>query len=507
MRVQREIEAVRPGSRVDGSAGRTCVPFAIWLGVLMVIAAGLRMLALGVRSFWLDEAASSLLARTDWQTFASAVIHRQANMTFYYLLLRGWLLFGNSETYIRSLSVIFGVAPIPVLYLFGRTMFDHRTARIVALLFTVHAFQIQYSQEARGYSLVLFLTLLSCYFFFQLLSSPNRWILAAYIVSTALAVYTQVFAAWIVVVQSLFVFLLPNVREVRHRFLIGAGAVTGLTIPLAVCLLVISNRSQLSWMIQSSASSFHQLLLDLSGDGGNALLVLKMSLVAGSIAFYVRKQEQPLAHRRNYLFVWSWLLLPVGMMALISVLWPALQSRYLIVCLPAFLLLVADGLAHIRSRVVFLAALMAVVGLSLVGVTSYFQHRRDLAHSDNWRDATHHIISEAQAGDTILFPYSAEEIAFREYQQRQEHPGRELTLLPHRTDLELLSTAGTWATPDLAYTAAEQSQRVWVITALQPNQHIRAAEAALRMRADQVVERNFGFVRTQLFVSRKKDNH
>jgi uncharacterized membrane protein len=478
----------------------TRVPFAIWFGILMVVAAALRIFALDVKSFWLDEAASSMLARIDWHTFVRAIIHRQSNMTFYYLLLRGWSRFGDSEAYLRSLSVIFGVAAIPLLHLFGRIIFDHRTARIAALLFTVHAFQIQYSQEARGYSLVIFLALLSCYFFIQLLSSSRRWILAAYIVSTALAIYTQVFASWILLVQSLWVFLVPSLREVRHRFIVAAGAVVALTIPLAVCLLALSSRSQLSWMNQSSVSSFHQLLLDVSGGGGNALLILELALLAASIAFSIVGD----ASRRNtYLFLWSWLLLPVVIMAISSLRWPILQSRYLIVCLPAFLLLVADGLSRIPSRVVFVAAVMGVIGLSLVGVSSYFQRRRDLRHSDNWRDATHYVLSEAQPGDTILFPYSAEEIPFREYQYRDGRARGELTVLPDRTDLELLSTAGTWATTDLALRAGE-SQRVWIITALQANDRIRAAEVALNTRAGIAEQRNFGFVRTQLFVSKKK---
>ncbi|MGA7286736.1 MAG: hypothetical protein WBX02_01480, partial [Terriglobales bacterium] len=80
----------------------------IWLGLVVALAAALRLFRLGVRSFWLDEAVSAMLARVDRHVFASAVIHRQANMVLYYLLLRGWTRLGSSEFALRSFSALAG---------------------------------------------------------------------------------------------------------------------------------------------------------------------------------------------------------------------------------------------------------------------------------------------------------------------------------------------------------------------------------------------------------------
>ena len=103
------------GSRSGDAATRSPV-FGIWFGVVLFIATLLRTYKLGSKSFWLDEAASSMLARSDWHTFLNALVHRQANMTLYYLVLRGWIHLGNSETSVRLLSVLFGVASIPLMY-------------------------------------------------------------------------------------------------------------------------------------------------------------------------------------------------------------------------------------------------------------------------------------------------------------------------------------------------------------------------------------------------------
>src|SRR5207248_11580015 len=137
------------------------------LGVVLI----LRIVALGTRSFWLDESASIMLARVDWHTFVNAVIRRQANMALYYTLLRGWVQIGNGEWWTRFLSVIFGVAAISVMYQLGKVILGAKGGRIAALLLAVHAFHIEYSQEARGYSLAVFFALLSCYFFLKSLES------------------------------------------------------------------------------------------------------------------------------------------------------------------------------------------------------------------------------------------------------------------------------------------------------------------------------------------------
>ena len=86
---------------------------------------------------------------------------READMSLYYFLLHGWLLFGGSEFFVRSFSVLFAVASVPAIYLLGRQLFDSRVGLIAAALLAVNAYLVQYSQDARSYSLMVLLGLLS----------------------------------------------------------------------------------------------------------------------------------------------------------------------------------------------------------------------------------------------------------------------------------------------------------------------------------------------------------
>ena len=76
------------------------------------------------------------------------------NPPLYYSVLHGWLRFGDSEAALRIPSMVFGVLTIPLVYALGRTIRDHRLGLVAALLFAISPFQVWYSQEARGYSLV-----------------------------------------------------------------------------------------------------------------------------------------------------------------------------------------------------------------------------------------------------------------------------------------------------------------------------------------------------------------
>jgi uncharacterized membrane protein len=496
-----------PGQSVVGGSRFKPLLFALGL----IVAGVVRAVYLGKKSLWLDESASSLLAGCDTHTFWTALLQRQGNMALYYFLLRGWtrLQLGNSEAVLRLPSVIFGVAAILVLYKLALIVAGTRAAWIASFLIAINLFHIQYSQEARGYTLLVFLALLSCYLFMQVLATPTKRRRATYIVGTVLMVYAHVFGVWIVLAQWLSALWL---RPDRRRAATLDALITGLCIaPLALSLMLISDRSQLSWMSPASTSSLYAVLLDFGGGdfgggAGSLLFLLFVIFILFSLHGRLRSGE----HDRGisagaYVFLWVWFLLPIVGGAIISRYRPVLQARYLIVCLPAFLLLVADGLARLRSRLVFAAALAAITGCSLVGLNAYYRARADQNHSDNWRDATAYCVSQAQPGDAVLFPYSAEEIPFRDYERRLGKFGNRLVILPQKTELELLSLPGAWTNPAQAGDAASRYRRLWVISALQPSAASQEVEATMRAKLGEESRRDFGFVRVRLFGTSEDD--
>src|SRR5580700_9389280 len=138
-------------------------------------------------------------------------------MSLYYLFLRGWLHFGRSEFFVRALSVVFAVTSIPIIYLLGRRFFDSRVGLFGAALLATHAYYVQYSQDARSYSLMVLLCSLSCFCFLETLREPSRRNRAAYILTSVLAVYAQFFSLLILVAQWLSLSMLDRSQISRQN--------------------------------------------------------------------------------------------------------------------------------------------------------------------------------------------------------------------------------------------------------------------------------------------------
>jgi mannosyltransferase len=474
----------------------------LWMALAIALATALRLFRLGTKSFWLDEAISAVLAQACRHAFVTAIVHRQANMVLYYLFLRGWILLGSSEFVVRLLSVVAGVAAIPAIYLLGARLFGPRTGRIAALLLSVHAFHIRYSQEARAYSLVMFLAILSSLFFLLSLERPSRKNWGLYVCASTLMVYAQVFGGWVLLAQWASLLLLR--REIRWKQFLGSVVMICLLIsPLAYCLLFLSDRSQLYWAMKPTLQDLHKFCLNMTGDGGSLLLLAYLGTLVGGIAVGLRRAR----HRSSIADIWKswfllfWLILPIVLVLAVSLRWPVFESRFLIGCVPPLVLLVANGVTQIRSRVLFCTALTILLALSLSGTYSYYRARGDAEHTDDWRDATRYILSQAETGDAVLFSYSEERLAFDEYRRRLQIAGSPIHEFPEETELELLTLRPSRPSPELLDSLAAGYRRVWVISAFQPNSASRKVDAVLRSRFREHGDRSFGCVHADLFAN------
>jgi uncharacterized membrane protein len=148
-------------------------PYNRTLIVVMLIGAGLRWLQIGSHSFWYDEALSSLIAGLDLsQILANAAA--SDHPPGYYLLLHFWLALGQSETMIRSLSALFSLGAIPLVYGLGRWLFNRSTATLAAMGMATFPFQIYFAQETRMYGVAVFLaTALTWLFLYAVIGNKS----------------------------------------------------------------------------------------------------------------------------------------------------------------------------------------------------------------------------------------------------------------------------------------------------------------------------------------------
>ena len=82
--------------------------------------------------------------------------------------------FGESVWAVRLSALLFGVATIPVFFLLARLVTERREAIVATLFLTLSYHHVWFSQNARGYSGMVFFTVLSTFFLVRWLGDPNK---------------------------------------------------------------------------------------------------------------------------------------------------------------------------------------------------------------------------------------------------------------------------------------------------------------------------------------------
>lgn len=148
---------------------------APWLVVLIaLVGAGLRLFMLEKQGMWLDETFSVWLANQSLGQMLQWIVKIDQHPPLYYLLLHGWIArSGDTAYYVRLLSVLFGVATIPVIYLIGKRLSGPVVGLAAAVLLAFSPFHIRFAQEARMYTLLALNTAVALYALTRLLSDPR----------------------------------------------------------------------------------------------------------------------------------------------------------------------------------------------------------------------------------------------------------------------------------------------------------------------------------------------
>jgi uncharacterized membrane protein len=398
------------GELAESSTRSARIP--LWLWAMVIAGTVLRVLALGYKSFWIDEIASVAIARRSSQAFWHFLWHDEGNMAAYYIVLRPWLHFGYSEGTVRLLSVIPGVLSIPVMYVLARRMFQERVAVLATLLFSFNACAIFISQEARAYSFVVLAVLLSTYLFVRLIESPKYGVTCAYAILTGLSCYFHYFCVLVPAAQYAAVIGMRADRR-RWRALAWAAAIMVVICGPILWLIHAQDTGHISWVGPPSLLELYHLGAYLAAASGKAvgavLLALNLALV-GLFFRGFRETWHDVESRWRWMLAASLLVTPIIITLLVSIVRPAFYHRFLVICLPGWILMTALGAEQIRRRDWRVGAIAVVCGLSLVS-TAILYHRV----TEDWRDAVNYLIANGEPEDRVLYYESVGEFAGENY--------------------------------------------------------------------------------------------
>ena len=451
-------------------ANKAQISRLLLVALLLIIAVGaaLRLSELDADSLWLDEASSIEFSNHPPAGIIEATA-KDVHPPLYYFALHYWmLLFGDSETAVRFLSALFGILALPVVYKVASHLFDRSTGLLAAGGLALSRFHLEFSQEARMYSLLCLLSLLSIYYFLKLLEGKSRYALAGYIITSALMMYTHVYSFFILAAENLYWLTLlfaarDAFKRIWKRWLVAQVTLAVLFVPwLSVQLQQFSRVQQGFWIPKLPP---RLLLYTLEMYAGSYQLAWVLSLLIVLAVFSSWKgwnegaatesptDEPRLLQGRLKLFLLVlWLACPILLPYIISQFSsPIFLPKYTIAALPAFAILAARGLLSLRFHQLRLIVGLLLVGFSLVVLKNYYSsYKKDL-----WRESVASFSQLAKPDDLVLFNDRSGQVPFDYYLKRSDIDEKPFP------DFQLELTARNL--PDALLYAVEGRKRVWLV--------------------------------------------
>jgi uncharacterized membrane protein len=163
-----------------------------------------KLIRISAPSLWYDE----IISVQDTLLDFGHIKHEaewDKNPPFYHYVLWVWSnLFGISELAVRSMSAFFSALTAACIYLFVRKIKDETYAILATLVFTLHPFLYYYAQEARCYSLLLFLIITNLMLVLSLIEDPYAFKCFLLGVLNFLIFYTHYIAGLILFCQFIY---------------------------------------------------------------------------------------------------------------------------------------------------------------------------------------------------------------------------------------------------------------------------------------------------------------
>ena len=412
--------------------GQEITKYTAALSAIVLVSAFLRVYHIDTQSLWFDEAFSVWVSKMGLlQIIQTTAV--DVHPPFYYFILHYWMsVFGDSEFAVRLLSALFGLLAIPIIYLVGRQLFDKEVGLVAALILALSSFNVQYSQEARMYTLMVLLALLSMYFFLRVLQRSSLTLSVGYVLSTTLLLYTHLYGLFVLIAQNVYVvtlLVLSKDHTLRVKRWVLLQVVTiALFVPWIPHLVGQTSRALTGQPLAILGTAFfgfepptvsqiNQTFILYAGT--TYLLVLFLGLSALSL-FKYKKTHGSMNWKAPFraLEIYSWDVRIVSVAAVwFLALWVSIinvipfaishfsvdmyQSRSTIAASVALYLLVAAGIRNINHKYVKLAVIVVIVVLLAAPLQTYYS----TITKRSGREAFGFVDANVRSGDVgIIFP-------------------------------------------------------------------------------------------------------
>lgn len=386
MRGELKTAAVRQAPRLAGWPNERVRTSSLALDVAIVsgVALVLGSIRLGTPSLWVDE------------TFTANAVHEtllnpidQYHWVYYSFVTVWTSLAGTSEWALRAPSVLAAMLSCGLLVSLARMLFDRWIALAAGLFLASSPFLVKWSQQARGYTLVLAVSILATLLLLRALERGSRgaWVVYGLAFSLVFAMHP---VPALVLVPAHAVLIGQRREKLFPHGLLAACVIVALGAPWAFARA--KQTPAQDWLDRPSPRVALDAVLDISGAAGLGLLLAVVGLVV------LRRGGQ----RDLALWLGAWALAPFVLALTVSFVTPIYLDRYLITAAPAFALLAGVAVLGVGRRFGIILGATAVVATSLGLVVWYSQADRGNWRGEGWRDAVGTVLERRSESDAVM---------------------------------------------------------------------------------------------------------
>lgn len=393
--------------------------------LLLILTLLLRMPLLS-GSFWLDEAAQALESARPLSQQLNIAEDFQPPLL--HLLTHFALQFGQSEWWLRTIGALLpALFTIALTSKLGELLWNKKIGYTAGLLLSTASFHIFYSQELRPYSLAACWAVVSYWLLAKVIFKNKNWNMSsivAFSLLTTAGMYSTYLYPFVVISQFIFIALfekkyftkfflsltisailfapwLPFLREQLH-----VGQKLRVDLPGWEAVVAIPQLKSLPLTL----GKFLYGVVDISL---NVSTIVFSLVIFSTIGYLGWKQRKELLSDKKYIFIVTWLIVPIFIAWLVSFFIPILQPKRVLFGLPPFFLLLAvltfrqpnelletQKITRYISQVLFILVLL----INCFGTFQYYQTQN--YQRENWRLAHQLILEKYPKNSAVIFAFS-----------------------------------------------------------------------------------------------------
>jgi 4-amino-4-deoxy-L-arabinose transferase-like glycosyltransferase len=361
--------------------------------VLCVLSLSFSFFRIDHQSLWNDESISVEWAAKKpllwiWENVPKSDLHPP----LYYSVLHFWqLIFSDSVFSIRSLSALFFVGSVLLVYLLAKNLFSSKKiALLTAVIFVTNPFAVLYAQEARSYSMLIFFVLLNGLLFYHLLYLHDRRMRNYYLYffSALILIYTNILSLFVLVAHFLILLFKKDWKNFRN--FIYLYILLFLTYIPVLGTIAKANSYDFSYFSNERLGIIMKVIVTFAGFIGARINILNgkwhiYPLLVTSLAVYglffsvlIFKIKQV-----NRFLLWFFTVSFTLLLIAVHIKFPVHDPKYIFVAFPFFILLIGNILAILKNRWAKLAVFLVIILFNLIFLYNYYfvkQYERE-----NWK--------------------------------------------------------------------------------------------------------------------------